>query len=106
MFPTDILNNPILNTIKAFVCGDMPITEFMEIFAQSNEIADYLDSIIDNITKHSIPIQRQTVLIKNVNQNKPFEQMSYVEKFIKDYAKVSVLFLKSGKILRLKLVLI
>ena len=87
MLPTDVCKNPVLNTIKAFVCGDMPITKFMEIYAQSNDIADYLDAIIDHIAKHSIPIQRRTVLIKNVNQNQPFEQRSYVERFIKEYAK-------------------
>ena len=87
MLPTDICKNPILNTIKAFVCGDMTITEFMGIYAQSNNIAGYFDSIIDHIEKHNIPIQRRTVLIKNVNQNQPFEQRSYVERFIKEHAK-------------------
>ncbi len=87
MFPTDICQNPILDKVKAFVCGGMPITEFMEMYARSNNIADYLDSIIDHIEKHNIPIQRQTVLIKNVNQNQPFEQRSYVERFIKAFAQ-------------------
>jgi len=88
MFPTDICQNPILDTIKAFVCGEMCIMEFMCLYTQSNEIADYLDSIVYYIEKHNIPIQHRTVLMKNVNQNKPFTARSYVEIYIKEYAQI------------------
>ena len=87
MFPESLLENPLLIEIKKFVCGDMDITEFMALYDQNDDLADYLDSVIEHIAAHNIPIKRRTVFIKNVNQNKPFEMRSYAEQFIKKYAQ-------------------
>lgn len=84
MLPTNFY---ALKTIKAFVTGEMDMPEFMNLFTQTNEIADYLDSIVSYIEKHNIPIQRRTILIKNVNQNKPFAARSHVEQYIKAHAQ-------------------
>ena len=87
MFPSYILENALLEVIKDFVCGKTDIYEFIILYNQSNALSGYLDSIIDCIAMQKIPIKRRTVLIKNVNQNKPFEMRSYAESFIKDYCQ-------------------
>lgn len=88
MFPVDIYNAPVLKKIKAFVCGEMSITDFVELYNETDEMANYLDAVIECISARSIPIQRRTVSIKNVNQNQSFEARSYVEMFIKEYVGV------------------
>ena len=87
MFPIYILENPSLVVIKDFVCGQVEISEFIAQYNQDNTLADYLDTIVDYIPAHNILIKRRTVLMKNVNQNKPFEMRSYVECFIKESAQ-------------------
>ena len=87
MFPSSICDNPLLTVIKEFVSGKMDIAEFAALYHQDDSLGEYLDSVVDHIAAHNIPIKRQTVLIKNVNQNKPFEMRSYVETFIKEYAQ-------------------
>ncbi len=87
MFPSSIFENPLCAVIKEFVSGQMNISEFIMRYNQSDDLSDYLDLIVSNIETYDIPIKRRTVLIKNVNQNKPFEVRSYVETFIKDYAQ-------------------
>ena len=87
MFPSSTLENHLLRTISAFVCGDIDITEFVLQYNKNNDLADYLDSVVEHIATNNIPIKRRTVLMKNVNQNKPFELRSYVEQFIKEYAQ-------------------
>lgn len=87
MFPSSICENPLLTVINEFVSGKMDITEFAALYHQDDSLGKYLDSVIDYIEAYNIPIKRQTVLIKNVNQNKPFEMRSYVERFIKEYAQ-------------------
>lgn len=87
MYPSSFYESPAFNLIKAFVGGQMNISEFVMRYNQSDDLADYLDSIVDYIVTHDIPIKRRTVLIKNVNQNKPFELRSYTEQFIREYAQ-------------------
>ena len=87
MFPVSILASPLLKVIAGFVCGDIDITDFMEQYDHNDDLANYLDSIIECISNQNIPIKRRTVLMKNVNQNKPFEIPSYVERFIKEHAQ-------------------
>lgn len=87
MFPTSFYNSPAYSLTKNFVCGQMHISEFIMLYNQTNELAEYLDSIVEYIAAHDIPIKRQTVLMKNVNQNKPFELRSYTEHFISKYAQ-------------------
>ena len=87
MFPTVILESPVLAVIRDFVCGNTEISEFVLQYNQNNALADYLDSIVEYIATNDIPIKRRLVLMKNVNQNKPFELRSYVEQFIKEYAQ-------------------
>ena len=77
-FSTSFSDHPALKPIKAFVIGEMDIAEFMSLFTETNEIADYLDSIVDYMEKYDVPIQRRTILMKNVNQNKPFAARSHV----------------------------
>ena len=86
-FPTRILNDPLLDTISKFVSGKIDITTFFCIYTQSDDLADYLNIIIDYIADNNIPIKRRTVLIKNVNHNKPFEMPSFVERFINKYVR-------------------
>lgn len=85
MFPIYILEDASLVIIQDFVCGHTDISEFITQYNQSNALADYLDSVIDCIATQKLPIKRRTVLMKNVNQNRPFEMRSYVEYFIKEY---------------------
>lgn len=87
MFPTVILESPVLAVIRDFVCGNTEISEFVLQYNQNNALADYLDSVVEYIATNDIPIKRRLVLMKNVNQNKPFELRSYVEQFIKEYAQ-------------------
>lgn len=87
MFPSYILENQLCTVIKEFVSGRMNISQFVMRYNQSDDLANYLDLIVNFIATHNIPIKRRTVLMKNVNQNKPFEIRSYVETFIKDYAQ-------------------
>lgn len=87
MFSASILESPLLKVIANFVCGETDITGFMEQYDHNDDLVNYLDSIIEYISTHNIPIKRRTVLMKNVNQNKPFEMRSYVEQFIKEYTK-------------------
>ena len=89
MFPLHILENPSVEVIKDFVCGKMDISEFVNQYNQNNHLSDYLDSVIAYIATQKIPIKRRMVLMKNVNQNKPFALRSYVENFIKDSAQSS-----------------
>lgn len=87
MFPSYILENQLCIVIKEFVSGQMNISQFVMRYNQSDDLANYLDLIVNFIATHDIPIKRRTVLMKNVNQNKPFEIRSYVETFIKDHAQ-------------------
>ena len=87
MFPSSIFENPVLTEIKEFVCGQMNISEFILKYNKSDDLSNYLDLVIDYIAANHISIKRRTILMKNVNQNKPFEMRSYVEIFIKDYAQ-------------------
>lgn len=87
MFPVSILENPLLIEIRNFVCGDIDVTEFMAQYNQNDELAIFLDSVIEYIATHNIPIKRRTVFMKNVNQNRPFEMRSHVERFIKEHAQ-------------------
>ena len=86
-FSTSFSGHPALKPIKAFAIGEMDIEEFMRLFTETNEIADYLDSIVDYMEKYDVPIRRRTILMKNVNQNKPFAARSYVERYIKLHAQ-------------------
>ena len=87
MFPQYICESPLCAVIKNFVSGEMNISEFVMQYNQSDDLANFLDSIVNYIAAHDIPIKRRTVLIKNVNQNKPFELRSYVEQFIKEHVQ-------------------
>lgn len=87
MFPVSILENPLLIEIRNFVCGNVDITEFIAQYNHNDELANFLDSVIEHIATHNIPIKRRTVFMKNVNQNRPFEMRSYVERFIKEHAQ-------------------
>ena len=87
MFPSQMYDSPLYPLIHDFVCGRMDISEFIALYEQDDSLADYLDSVIEYIEAHHIPIKRRTVLIKNVNQNKPFAMRSNVEIFIKEYAQ-------------------
>lgn len=87
MFPQYICESPLCAVIKNFVSGEMNVSEFVMQYNQSDDLANFLDSIVNYIAAHDIPIKRRTVLIKNVNQNKPFEMRSYVEQFIKEHVQ-------------------
>ncbi len=87
MFSSSILESPLLKETANFVCGDIEIAEFMEQYNHNDNLANYFDSIVEYISTHNIPIKRRTVLMKNVNQNQPFEMRSYVERFIKKHAQ-------------------
>jgi hypothetical protein len=76
-----------INCIKAFVKGDLPIADFMDLYRQSDKISSFLEWVIDTIATEQIPIKRRTVFMKNVNQNKPFQERSYAEQFIKVYCQ-------------------
>lgn len=86
MFPPHSFSETTINQVKAFVKGEMDISDFMAHYKESKEISNYLEWVIDCITLNDIPIKRRIVLIKNVNQNKPFPMRSYAEQFIKEYA--------------------
>ena len=87
MFPSYICENPLRTVINEFVSGKMDITEFVALYNKDDNLGKYLDSVIDYIATHNIPIKRRTVLMKNINQNKPFEMRSDAEQFIKEYAQ-------------------
>lgn len=87
MFPGYILEDHLLEVVRDFVCGKTDISEFIIQYNKSNALSDYLDSVIDYIAANKVPIKRRTVLMKNVNQNKPFEMRSYVERFITEHAQ-------------------
>ena len=86
-FSTNFSNHHALKPIKAFTIGEIDIAEFLRLFTETDEIADYLDSIVDYMEKYDIPIQRRTIMMKNANQNKPFAARSHVEQYIKVYAQ-------------------
>lgn len=87
MFPSHILEHPALETVKAFVAGEMDIATFMERYYADDILPEYLNSVIAYIEEYHIPVKRRTVLMKNVNQNKPFALRSEVETFIPQYAR-------------------
>ncbi len=88
MFSSHDYSEVTIDYIKAFVKGDLPIADFMELCHQSDEIFSFLEWVIDIITAEQIPIKRRTVFIKYANQNKTFqEQRSYAEQFIKEYCQ-------------------
>lgn len=87
MLSSYIYSNPLNETLKAFVCGEMSMLDFISLYNKSDEIAHYLNHIVDYIEKNNVTIKKRTIFMKNVNQNKPFEARSYIEKFIKEYAQ-------------------
>ena len=87
LFTIHNFSNVTIEYIKAFVKGDLPISEFMDLYHQSPEISAFLKWVIDTITAQQLPIKRRTISMKNVNQNKPFQARSYVEQFIKEYCQ-------------------
>lgn len=87
MFSSHDFSEVTIDCIKAFVKGNLPIADFMDLCHQSDEIFSFLERVIDIITAEQIPIKRRTVCMKNVNQNKPFQERSYVEQFIKEYCQ-------------------
>lgn len=80
-------NDSTIEYIKAFVKGDLPLTDFITKYNESDEIGKYLEWVIDTIEKEHIPIKRRTICKKNVNQNKPYQVRSNAEEFIKEYAQ-------------------
>ena len=87
MLSSYIYNNLLNETLKAFVCGEMGMSDFIILYNESDEISNYLNHIVDFIEKNDISIKKRTIFMKNVNQNKPFEARSYIEQFIKEYAQ-------------------
>lgn len=87
MFSSHAFSEVTIDYIKAFVKGDLPIADFMALCHQSDEIFSFLEWVIDIITAKQIPIKRRTVYMKNVNQNKPFQERSHAEQFIKEYCQ-------------------
>ena len=87
MFPSYMLENPALEIVKAFVTGELEIAAFMERYYADDTLPEYLNSIVDYIAEHHIPVKRRTIFMKNVNQNKPFAVRSEVEIFILEYAR-------------------
>ncbi len=75
-----------IEKIKAFIIGEMNISDFMIYFNQSDEIVRYLESILTNIEENDIPIKRRIISMKGVAQNQPFAVRSYAESYIKKYA--------------------
>lgn len=97
MLSSYIYDNPLNETLKAFVCGEMGISEFILLYNESDEIADYLNHIVDYIETNNVSIKKRTIFMKNVNQNKPFEARSDIELFIKKYAQSFVTLSQSWK---------
>ena len=83
--PDQIYNNCNKHIIYSFVIGDISINQFYEMLYNDDAIFDYLQSIVDFISKNNIVPKRRTVLMKNVNQNKPFELRSHIEDVILKY---------------------
>lgn len=77
----------VIAKVQSFVDGEMDIADFMRCFNESDEIAQYLESIIELIEQEHIPVHRRTVCMKGVAQNRPFEMPSYAECYIKEYAQ-------------------
>lgn len=73
--------------VRSFIVGDLQITDFMKLFNASEEIARYLEQVIEHIEKEHVPIKRRTVRMKGVAENKAFELRSYAERYIKEYAQ-------------------
>ena len=53
LFSTDIIGNPLLKAVSDFVSGENDIAGFFAIYSRNDEMADYLDLIIDYIRKPS-----------------------------------------------------
>lgn len=87
MFSSHDFSEMAIDSIKAFVKGDLPIADFMDLYQQSDEISAFLEWVIDTIATEQIPIKRQTIFMKNVNQNKPFQARSHAEEFVKEYCQ-------------------
>ena len=77
----------VIAKVQSFVDGEMDIADFMRCFNESDEIAQYLESIIELIEQEHIPVHRRTVCMKGVAQNRPFEMPSYAECYIKEYSQ-------------------
>ena len=73
--------------ICAFVAGEMDMDSFANFLHASDEIARYLEHVIEQIEKGHLPIKRRIVCMQGVAQNKPFEVRSYAERYIKEYAQ-------------------
>lgn len=76
-----------VETIRSFIVGETEITEFMALFNATEEIAQYLQQVIEQIESGHMQIKRRTVCMKGVAQNRPFEQRSYAERYVKEYAR-------------------
>lgn len=87
MFPIHNFSQTTIEQIQLFVKGETDISTFMLQFEESKEISDFLEWIIEYIAEKHIPIKRRIISAKNANQNKPFEERSYAEQFIKEYAQ-------------------
>ena len=49
MLSSYIYSNPLNETLKAFVCGEMSMLDFISLYNKSDEIAHYLNHIVDYI---------------------------------------------------------
>ena len=76
----------IKDTVRAFVNGDNDILAFKAECDKSNGVMEWLQNIIDTMIKNDIPVKRQTIVMKNVAQNRSFQPKSMVEDFIPKYA--------------------
>lgn len=70
------VSEDVINEIQTFIIGEKTVLEFMERFNASDEIAGFLEQIIDWMENNRIQPKR-----------KPLESSSYMEQFIKEYAQ-------------------
>lgn len=75
----------IKDTVCDFVTGKMDMSTFKSLYDSEPGITDWLQGIVDNIRDNDLPIKTRTVTMKGVANNKPYQQRSAVEGFIKKY---------------------
>jgi len=81
-----MIESDVRETVRQFVTGEMDVATFKQKYDESDSINNWLQGVIDDITKKDLPIKRRTIIMQNVNQDKPFQVKSYVQEFIPKYA--------------------
>ena len=102
MFPSYICESPLRTVINEFVSGKMDITEFVALYNKDDNLEKYLDSVIDYIATHNIPIKRRTVLMKKSIKISLLKFVRTQSNSLKNTHRIFEIFRISGRTIRPK----